>query len=284
MRLSLRLFCFLLMLVSLPVCVYAELDGPVAKPESGPVRGKTSADGKVNAFLGIPYAVPPIGPLPWKPPQSAPAWTEVREVIAFGSRCMQARVFSDMVFRDPGISEDCLTLNIWAPAGKITGHLPVMVWIHGGGFIGGASSEPRQSGEKLARKGVLVVSMNYRLDIFGFFATSELVEESPQHAAGNYGLLDQAAALQWVHKNISAFGGDPNSITIFGEYAGSFSVGALMASPLSRKLISRVIGESGGAFGSGGNTFSKLDSVAKRNEAYRKEVLHAESLVALRAI
>jgi para-nitrobenzyl esterase len=284
MKLFLRVLHFTLLLASFPIFVHAALDGPVAKPASGPVRGKTSVDGKVNAFLGIPYAATPTGSLRWKPPQPARSWSEVREATAFGSRCMQARVYSDMVFRDPGISEDCLTLNIWAPAGKNDGHLPVMVWIYGGGFVAGSTSEPRQDGENLARKGVIVVSMNYRLGIFGFFATSELAKESLQHAAGNYGLLDQAAALLWIHKNISAFGGDPDSITIFGESAGSFSVSALMASPLSRKLISRAIGESGGAFGSGGNTFSKLDSAAKENEAYSKEVLHADSLAALRAI
>jgi para-nitrobenzyl esterase len=241
-------------LTCLPACAYPATDRPVRKPASGPVLGKTSADGQVDVFLGISYAAPPTGSLRWKPPQPAPAWKEVREATAFGSRCMQARIYDDMVFRDPGISEDCLTLNIWAPAGKNNEHLPVMVWIYGGGFVAGSTSEPRQDGENLARKGVIVVSMNYRLGIFGFFATQELAKESPQHAAGNYGLMDQATALQWVHKNISAFGGDPKNITIFGESAGSFSVSALMASPLSRNLISHAIGESGGGFGQSSGT------------------------------
>jgi para-nitrobenzyl esterase len=284
MKLHLRALYFAVLFVRLSICVYSATDGPVRKPASGPVRGKTSADGKVEVFLGIPYALPPTGSLRWKPPQPVPAWTEVREATAFGSRCMQARIYDDMVFRDPGISEDCLTLNIWAPAGKNNEHLPVMVWIYGGGFEAGSTSEPRQDGENLARKGVIVVSMNYRLGIFGFFASQQLAKESPQHAAGNYGLLDQAVALQWVHKNISVFGGDPKNITIFGESAGSFSVSALMASPLSRNLISHAVGESGGAFGKGGITFSSLDFVAKENEAYSKEVLHAGNLAALRAI
>jgi para-nitrobenzyl esterase len=284
MRLLLRNLFLIAGLTCLPVCAYPATDRPVRKPAYGPVLGKTSADGKVDVFLGIPYAAPPTGSLRWKPPQPAPAWKEVREATAFGSRCMQARIYDDMMFRDPGISEDCLTLNIWAPAGKNTGRLPVMVWIYGGGFVAGSTSEPRQDGEKLARKGVIVVSMNYRLGIFGFFATQELAKESPHHAAGNYGLMDQATALQWVAKNISAFGGDPKNITVFGESAGSFSVSALMASPLSRNLISHAIGESGGAFGRGGITFSPLDLVAKENEAYSKEVLHADNLAALRAI
>ncbi len=163
-----------------------------------------------------------------------------------------------MVFRDPGESEDCLTLNVWAPAGKPKGKLPVMVWIFGGGFAGGGTSEPRQDGEHLTRKGVLVVSMNYRLGIFGFFATHELAAEDPHHAAGNYGLMDELAAMQWVRRNIAAFGGDPDNVTIFGESAGSFAVSAQMASPLAKGLFAHAIGESGGAFASKELSFPPL--------------------------
>jgi para-nitrobenzyl esterase len=270
-------------LLSMPLI--ADDSGPTVQTDSGPVRGKVSADAKVHGFLGIPYAAPPVGALRWRPPQPASRWTETRDATSFGARCMQAAIYSDMVFRDPGISEDCLTLNVWAPS---TAHgsskLPVMVWIHGGGFQAGASSEPRQDGESLAHKGVIVVSMNYRLGIFGFLATRELAEESPRHSAGNYGLWDQLAALQWVQRNIVGFGGDPGSITVFGESAGSFSVNAHMASPLSRGLLARAIGQSGGGVGKNALRFPALGEVQASNETFARDVLHATNLAALRAI
>jgi para-nitrobenzyl esterase len=218
------------------------------RTQSGIVEGMPSANGKVQVFEGIPFAAPPVGKLRWQAPQPVAAWEGVRKATAFGARCMQAPIYPDMIFRDPGPSEDCLYLNVWTPATSATANLPVMVWIYGGGFAAGASSEPRQDGSKLAEKGVVVVSMNYRLGVFGFFAHPELTKESPQHASGNYGLMDQAAALDWVHKNISGFGGDPDNVTIFGESAGSISVSAQMASPLSKNLIKRAIGESGSLF------------------------------------
>jgi para-nitrobenzyl esterase len=205
------------------------------RTEAGSVEGTTSTDGKVQIFTGIPYAAPPVGALRWKEPQPVPSWQGVRKAAAFGARCVQARIYDDMVFRDSGPSEDCLYLNVWTPEASPTTRLPVMVWIHGGGFQSGATSEPRQDGEVLAHKGVVIVSMNYRLGIFGFFSHPELTKESSHHASGNYGLLDQAAALLWVRKNIAAFGGDPDNVTIFGESAGSFSVSALMASAPSEK-------------------------------------------------
>ena len=216
--------------------------------QNGMVEGMASADGKVRVFEGIPFAAPPVGNLRWQPPQPPVSWEGVRKATSFGARCMQAPIYSDMIFRDPGPSEDCLYLNVWTPADSASAKLPVMVWIYGGGFQAGASSEPRQDGSKLAEKGVVVVSMNYRLGIFGFFAHPELAKESPHHASGNYGLLDQAAAIAWVHNNIAAFGGDPGKVTIFGESAGSISVSAQMASPLSKNLIKRAIGESGAVF------------------------------------
>lgn len=215
---------------------------------SGTVEGFASPDNKIRIFEGIPFAAPPVGNLRWRPPQPVSSWTGVRKATSFGARCMQGGMFKDMVFRDPGPSEDCLYLNVWTPAKSANAHLPVMVWIFGGGFQAGSASEPRQDGTALAHKGVIVVSMNYRLGVFGFFSDPELTKESSHHASGNYGLLDQVAALQWVHANIAAFGGDPANVTIFGESAGSVSVSAQMASPVSSGLFKQAIGESGGIF------------------------------------
>ena len=269
---------------ALAVALPAQASNPlVIKTDQGKVQGKMSADSQTRDFLGIPFAAPPVGPLRWKPPQPAAKWQGVRQATSFGSRCMQQERYDDMVFRDPGESEDCLTLNVWAPAGKPKGKLPVMVWIFGGGFAGGGTSEPRQDGEHLSRKGVLVVSMNYRLGIFGFFATQELAAEDPHHAAGNYGLLDELAAIEWVHRNIAAFGGDPDNVTIFGESAGSFAVSAQMASPLAKGLFAHAIGESGGAFASKELNFPPLEKFEKQNEDYFHSVLTDSSLAALRA-
>lgn len=212
---------------------------------NGVLEGVVSADGKVRTFKGIPYAAPPVGPLRWKPPQPAASWSGVRKAIDYGPRCMQGRIYDDMIFHDAGPSEDCLYLNLWMPAKPAQAKLPVMVWIYGGGFAAGSSSEPRQDAGNLSQKGVLVVSMNYRLGIFGFFAHPDLAKQSGHNASGNYGLLDQIAALEWVKKNIATFGGDPHNVTIFGESAGSSSVGALIASSLARGLFNRAIGESG---------------------------------------
>ncbi|MDP9147088.1 MAG: carboxylesterase family protein, partial [Acidobacteriota bacterium] len=221
----------------------------VVRTKAGLVRGTSSKDGKVEIFKGVPFAAAPVGELRWREPQPMAPWKGVRDASAFGPRCMQGRIFEDMVFRDEGPSEDCLYLNIWTPGAAKYAKLPVMVWIYGGGFQAGSTSEPRQDGEALAHKGVVLVSMNYRLGIFGFFAHPGLTKESPHYASGNYGLLDQAAALKWVRDNIAAFGGDADKITIFGESAGSFSVSALMASPVSKELIHAAIGESGAIFG-----------------------------------
>jgi para-nitrobenzyl esterase len=249
---------------------------------SGVVEGASSADGKIHIFKGIPFAAPPVGPLRWKEPQPVASWDGVRKATEFGARCMQGRIYNDMIFRDPGPSEDCLYLNVWTPAASADAKLPVMVWIFGGGFQAGATSEPRQDGEKLAHKGVVIVSMNYRLGIFGFFSHPELTKESPHHASGNYGLLDQAAALDWVHKNIAVFGGDPGNVTIFGESAGSFSVSAQMASPVSKHLFQRAIGESGAFFG---RTLSaKSLSQSEKSDAQFADSIGAKSLEALRAM
>jgi len=263
--------------------VRAESNPLQVKTKSGKVQGK-AADGGVRAFLGIPYAQPPVGPLRWKPPVAAAKWKGVKDATAFGSHCMQLPLFADMVFRDPGISEDCLTLNVWTSAADKKDKLPVMVWIYGGGFEGGGSSEPRQDGANLAKNGVVVVSMNYRLGIFGFFAHPDLTAESPVKASGDYGLMDQTAALRWVRDNIAAFGGDPAKVTIFGESAGSFAVSSQMASPLAKGLFIRAIGESGGAFASGTLPYKPLAEAEAQDADFAKTVLNATTIAQLRAI
>ncbi len=261
----------------------ADSSALTVKTKSGKVMGK-AADGGVRAFLGIPYAQPPVGELRWKRPVAAAKWTGVKDATAFGSHCMQLPLFDDMVFRDPGISEDCLTLNVWTPAADKKAKLPVMVWIYGGGFEGGGSSEPRQDGTNLAKNGVVVVSMNYRLGIFGFFAHPDLTAESPVKASGNYGLMDQTAAIRWVHDNIAAFGGDPAKATIFGESAGSFAVSSQMASPLAKGLFARAIGESGGAFASDTLPYKPLAAAEAQDVEFAKTVLNASTVAQLRAM
>ncbi|MDB5673285.1 MAG: carboxylesterase family protein [Sphingomonas bacterium] len=222
---------------------------PIVTTEGGKLEAVAEPGASsVRIFRGIPFAAPPVGGLRWREPQPALPWSGVRQTTAFGLRCMQQPLYSDMMFRSPGTSEDCLYLNVWTPA-KLDHlprrKLPVLVYIYGGGFMAGDSSEKRYDGAALAKRGTVVVTMNYRLGIFGFFSHPELTAGSPHHASGNYGLLDQVAALGWVKRNIAAFGGDPDHITIGGESAGSMSVSALMASPLSRGDIAGAIGESG---------------------------------------
>src|ERR1700685_3218654 len=269
----------LFVLMAISPALFAASTDLLVKIDSGTVEGKQQ--GAIRAFLGIPYAAPPVGDLRWKPPAPAAKWNGVRSAKEFGAHCMQGKVYGDMTFPDGGNSEDCLTLNVWTPAKKADDQLPVMVWIYGGGFAAGGTSEPRQHGEKLAARGVIVVSMNYRLGVFGFFAHAELAKESGHDSSGNYGLLDQVAALQWVHRNIDRFGGDPGKVTIFGESAGSFSVSALMASPLAQGLLHGAIGESGAFFG----TILDLKPLAQSMEADAKfaESLDAHSLAELRA-
>jgi para-nitrobenzyl esterase len=253
------------------------------KTETGKVEGAFTTDQQVRAFKGIPFAAPPVGELRWQAPQPAAKWTGVRDAKEFGSHCIQSSGYPDMVFHDPGASEDCLTLNVWTPVKAKK--LPVMVWIYGGGFTSGSTSENRQDGEFLAHRGVVIVSMNYRLGIFGFFAHPELTAESPHHASGNYGLMDQAAAIAWVKKNIEKFGGDPNNLTIFGESAGSMSVSAQMASPVTKNLISKAIGESGGAlFLNELGTFPSRETAEKRDVAFAEKTYGTSNLADLRKL
>jgi para-nitrobenzyl esterase len=254
------------------------------KTDKGTVEGESTADGKVMAFKGIPYAAPPIGNLRWAPPAPAEPWTGVRSAHDFGYHCVQSVTYPDMAFHDPGPSEDCLTLNVWTPADSPSAKLPVMVWIYGGGLSAGATSERRQDGQYLAHRNVVVVSMNYRLGVFGFFTHPELAAESPHHAAGNYGFMDQLAALQWVKANVSAFGGDPNNVTIFGESAGSSSVSTHIASPLSRGLFQHGIGESGGAVASGRGPNPTLEQREKTDVGFALATWGTSKLSELRRI
>ena len=212
----------------------------------GILQGSKENSGIIS-FKGVPFAGPPIGDNRWKAPQPLKNWEGVLSAIKFGPRAMQAPIFGDMDFRSSGMSEDCLYLNIWTP--NIKAKLPVLVYFYGGGFVAGDGSEPRYDGESMAKNGIVSITVNYRLGIFGSFAHPELTNETSYKGSGNYGLLDQAAALLWVKDNIASFGGDPNKITIAGESAGSVSVSAQMVSPLSKNLIAGAIGESGSMLG-----------------------------------
>ena len=216
-----------------------------AKIENGLIEGNYDTHTGIQTYFGVPFAKPPVGDLRWKAPQPLANWSGVKETKKFGPRPMQTMVFGDMQSRSNGVSEDCLYLNVWTPAKRNTKDLPVLVYFYGGGNVAGDASEPRYDGEAMAKKGIVAVTVNYRLNIFGFLAHPELSAESPYKASGNYGLLDQQAALAWVQKNIASFGGDPKKVTIAGESAGSISVSYQMASPLSKNLIAGAIGESG---------------------------------------
>jgi para-nitrobenzyl esterase len=218
----------------------AQQPAPV-KVEQGMVQG-TTEDG-LNVYKGVPFAAPPVGDLRWKVPQPAAKWEGVRQADKFAPGPMQGG-------NPPsGKSEDCLYLNIWSPAKSANERIPVLVWIYGGGFNAGATSETTYTGEKLAKKGVVLVSIAYRVGQLGFLAHPELSAESPNHVSGNYGLLDMIAGLKWIQKNIAAFGGDPNKITIFGESAGGIAVSMLCVSPLAKGLFHGAISQSGGSFG-----------------------------------
>ena len=222
---------------------------PVAvRVDGGDVQGVV-ADG-VESFKGIPFAAPPVGELRWRPPQPAAPWTGVRQASEFGADCMQGRFGPPPAPGAPPArvpSEDCLFVNVWRPAGSTATRLPVMVWIYGGGFVGGSGASPFTSGTQFAKQGVVLVSLNYRVGRFGFFAFPALSRERPEETKGNYAYMDQIAALQWVKRNIAAFGGDPGNVTIFGFSAGGVSVHSLLASPMGRGLFHKAIAQSGGS-------------------------------------
>ena len=213
------------------------------KTQSGILEG--FEENGVKKFLGVPFAQAPVGDLRWKAPQPVVAWEGVREAKQFGNDPMQPDIFGDMAFRGPSRSEDCLYLNIWTTAKTTADALPVLIYFNGGGLMAGSGSEPRYDGSSLAKEGVIGVTANYREGIFGFFAHPELTAASDYKGSGNFGFLDQVAAIKWVKENIEAFGGDPNRITIVGESAGSFSVSLLMCSPLSKNLIAGAMLSSG---------------------------------------
>ncbi len=213
----------------------------------GTLQGAMPGPG-VRAFLGIPYARPPVGALRWQPPQPPQHWSGSRAALQHGAPCPQQRFGWNNSSAEHG-SEDCLYLNVWAPAGAVAKPLPVMVYIHGGSNVAGSASEELSNGLTLVPRGVVLVTLNYRLGIFGFFRAPELDAESPHQASGDYGLLDQVSALRWVRRNIASFGGDPRQVTIFGQSAGSVDVGSMMASPLARGLFAGAIEESGTVLG-----------------------------------
>jgi para-nitrobenzyl esterase len=227
----------------------AQQTPPVVKVDSGQLPG--AIDDGVVSYKGIPFAAPPVGELRWRPPQPVAPWTGVRPPTQFAADCMQGRFGPPQAAganASPGPSEDCLYINVWRPASAAPGaKLPVMVWIYGGGFTGGSSSSPNTSGSEFAKKGVVLVAANYRVGRFGFFAFPALSRERPDETKGNYAYMDQIAALQWVKRNIAAFGGDPNNVTIFGFSAGGVSVHSLIASPMARGLFHKAIAESGGS-------------------------------------
>ena len=260
--------------------------------DAGKISGITTGhDPEIRVFKGIPYAAPPVGDLRWRPPQAVKPWKDILQCDTFGPVCPQpgGRTRLTQTTFD-NISEDCLYLNVWTKAGNNQARLPVMVWIHGGGNISGAASLPYYDGEALARQGVVLVSINYRLGPFGFFAHPLLSKESGKGVSGNYGLLDQIAALKWVQKNIQAFGGDPKQVTIFGESAGALDVCCLMASPLAKGLFHRAIAESGHAFGKTQHlkeSWYGQESMEKQGEQIAKDLGVAEAadpLAALRSL
>ncbi len=219
--------------------------------DGGQIAGTTGFNPDIRVYKGVPFAAPPVGNLRWREPQPVANWEGVKQTTEFSPMCMQRDRAKDS-YHTPDIlpvSEDCLYLNIWTPAKSAGAKLPVMVYIHGGGFGVSSAIEKWFNGERLAEKGVLVVTIPYRLGVFGFLAHPELTNESEHHASGNYGMLDQVYALQWVHRNIAVFGGDPKRVTIFGQSAGSESVCMDMATPLAKGLYIHAIAESVGCFG-----------------------------------
>ena len=249
------------------------LNVEAVKTQDGIVAGKSNSEADVAIFLGIPYAAPPVGDLRWKAPQAVEAWEGVRACVNPPASAIQPdpKPFfcwsQEFITPAKPMSEDCLYLNVWTPAKKADENLPVMVWIHGGGLTSGSGMVPLYDGTEMAKKGVVFITINYRLGIFGFLAHPELSKESALNTSGNYGILDQIAALKWVRNNIAAFGGNPENVTIAGQSAGSFSVNMLMVSPLAKGLFHKAIGQSGGMFGktlSLGNTLADAEKAGEK--------------------
>ncbi|TGD80857.1 carboxylesterase/lipase family protein [Hymenobacter wooponensis] len=285
-----RFYTSLLLLLTVVSAIAVDSTKPrplgVIATRSGRIAGGRTAEGQVAYYKGIPFAAPPVGELRWKEPQPVTPWTGVRACREYGPSPMQATPapFSmwsaEFLIPKAPISEDCLYLNVWTSAPTATARQPVLVWIYGGGFMSGGSAVPIYDGAALAKRGVVVVSINYRVGPFGFLAHPELTKESPHGASGNYGLLDQLAALRWVQENIALFGGDPARVTIAGQSAGAMSVSCLVASPLAKGLFHQAIAESGAAIG---RAYPPLAQAEQAGERYGRE-LQAPSLAALRQV
>jgi len=256
-------FAMYMLLAAMPGA--AADSGPIVAVTGGEVQGATLERGGA-VFKGIPYAQPPVGELRWREPTPVKPWAGVRDSTDFGAPCAQTPILQPPTAEVS--KEDCLFLNVWTSEWPSGSRKPVMMWIPGGGNFAGASSQPVYDGESLARRGVVLVTLNYRLGVFGFFSHPQLTRESPNHASGNQGILDQIAALKWVRDNIATFGGDPSNVTIFGESAGSVDVNVLMTSPLSTGLFRRVIGESGTGIEPGIGDPLTLAQAEKRGEAF----------------
>jgi para-nitrobenzyl esterase len=260
----------------------------IVKTNAGLISGSTNKDGDIHIFKGIPFAAPPIGELRWKAPQPVQPWSRIKKCDSFSASPMQNKPvrFSmwteEFLIPKEPISEDCLYLNVWTGAKSSDEKRAVLVWIYGGGFTSGGSAVPIYDGEAMAKKGIVFVSINYRVGIFGFFAHPQLTKESSNHTSGNYGLLDQVAALQWVQKNIAAFGGDPNNVTIAGQSAGSMSVNCLVASPLTKGLFEKAIAESGAFLVSSPIRSSTTLQQAEQDGAKVAASLNASSITDLR--
>lgn len=262
---------FTLLTLCFTLMSYAQDGLPVqVTVKNGIIEGYQDMNLGLKLFFGVPYAKPPVGPLRWKAPQPLEDWKGVKQTKKFGPRAVQTNIFGDMMFRSDGISEDCLYLNVWSPSTYSKKDLPVLVYFYGGGYVAGDGSEPRYDGASMAKKGIVVVTVNYRLNIFGFMAHPELSKETDYKGSGNYGLMDQIAALGWVQENIAKFGGDPRKVTIAGESAGSISVSYLMASPKSRFSMSGAIGESGAGMG-GGLAAQPLDKAEAAGVEFQKK-------------
>jgi para-nitrobenzyl esterase len=264
----------------------AEAAGQPIRVDGGLIANAVPDGAGIRSFRGIPYAAAPVGSLRWHAPQPPESWQGVRPVDRFGPACAQSSEFSNPTDAPEGYSEDCLSVNVTTPARSAGERLPVLVWIHGGAYVVGSSASPGLDGENLAVRGLVVVTMNYRLGALGFLAHPELSRESPVGASGNYGILDQIAALRWVHAHIAAFGGDPDRIAIAGHSAGSTSVNVLMASPLARGLFAFAIAEGGSAMpASGANDGSPLPrDIEERKGLYFMNAVGASSLAGLRAV
>jgi para-nitrobenzyl esterase len=265
-----------------------KIDINSVQTEAGLISGKTGSDGTVNIFMGVPFAAPPVGDLRWKAPQPPLKWDGVRQCVKLPTSAMQSKPTPFMMWSkefmapEEPLSEDCLYLNIWTKAKTTSDKLPVMVWIHGGAFTGGSGTVPLYDGEEMAKKGVVFITINYRLGVFGFLAHPELSAESPLKTSGNYGILDQIESLKWISRNIDAFGGDPGNVTIAGQSAGSFSVNALMVSSLAKGLFHRAIGESGGMFSGSPGLVNDLKAAESAGVKYAEQ-LKASSISELRA-